>query len=474
MQSLILANTLVLPSDIFLLKNDSFYSYVKEAVGEVPASYLKFLGINSVDCLLRVDDIFSFVSIDSPEFNDLKSKLAFQLNNGAFVVRPGFKHILNNFIQILRDKQKNNSSRNHDEQQKEEIFNIVQKHSLLRSLVYFYQVNNINDFSTSFLCCLIENTIDNLMKSKNHYHYKKPIIDFSISLYILGGRTTYEFVRNNLICALPNCDGKYLRSMKLLLGFFATLPNINLTSDDKCFQIDIPDEWSWYFLRRRQLLLFLQDATHLATKWRNRLLSDIADLTIGNKKANMIHLENIVKTYNNKFDHGLVMSDFDPSDRQNYRSCEKISSNEALAILESNHDAYATFLHIKLLRYIIDAFINKSTLIRDRLYFAWTIVFVCRLWKAWLNLEFKSLSQKSKDNYFITKPAYYLIEINAHVLLYFVLLVHEGSLPPESLQIPLFSNQSCESIFRSSRSLTGTQSTMVNFTVMGKFSEIIP
>ncbi|CAF1119554.1 unnamed protein product [Rotaria sordida] len=160
----------------------------------------------------------------------------------------------------------------------------------------------------------------------------------------------------------------------------------------------------------------------------------------------MFHLEHIVKTYNSKFDHALVMSDLNPSDRQNYRSCEKISRDEILAILESDDDTYATFLYIKLLRYIIDAFINKATSIQDRLYFAWTIVVVCRLWRTWLNLEFKSSTQK----------------------------IHEGSLPSESLQIPLFSNQSCESIFRSSRSLTGTQSTMVNFTVKGKFSKKIP
>ncbi|CAF4074976.1 unnamed protein product [Rotaria sp. Silwood2] len=78
----------------------------------------------------------------------------------------------------------------------------------------------------------------------------------------------------------------------------------------------------------------------------------------------MFHLENIVKTYNSKFDHALVMSDLNPSDRQNYRSCEKVSSDEVLAILESNDDTYATFLYIKLLRYIIDAFINKDFLHR--------------------------------------------------------------------------------------------------------------
>ncbi|CAF1140768.1 unnamed protein product [Rotaria sordida] len=143
----------------------------------------------------------------------------------------------------------------------------------------------------------------------------------------------------------------------------------------------------------------------------------------------MFHLEHIVKTYNSKFDHALVMSDLNPSDRQNYRSCEKISRDEILAILESDDDTYATFLYIKLLRYIIDAFINKATSIQDRLYFAWTIVVVCRLWRTWLNLEFKSSTQK----------------------------IHEGSLPLESLQIPLFSNQSCENFLHRAEKLTVLQ-----------------
>ena len=262
--------------------------------------------------------------------------------------------------------------------------------------------------------------------------------------------------------------------MKLILGFFATLPNINFTNNNDCFQIDTPDEWSWYFLRRKQLLIFFQDATHLSTKWRNRILSENADLTIGNGKVHISHVGNIVETSNSKIDHSLVMSDLDPSDRQNYRSCEKISSDEILAILESNDDSYAIFLYVKLLRYIIDAFINKATSTKDRLYFAWTIVFVCHLWKLWLNEQSKTSTQKIRDKYFITEPAYYSVEINAHTLLYLILLVHEGSLPLESsLRIPLFSSQSCEStcIFRSARSLSGTQSTMVNFSVKGKVFE---
>ena len=191
-----------------------------------------------------------------------------------------------------------------------------------------------------------------------------------------------------------DCDGKYLRAIKLLLGFFATLPNINFDNNDDCFRINIPNEWSWFFLRRTQLLFFFQDGTHLATKWRNRILSGVANLIMGNRSISISHLQKIVQSNSSKIDHSLVMSDLNPADRQNYRSCEKISKDEVLAMLKSDHGSYATYVYMKLLRYIIDAFINKATSIRDRLYFAWTTVFVCRLWRAWLNVKFQGSAQK--------------------------------------------------------------------------------
>ncbi|CAF1559695.1 unnamed protein product, partial [Didymodactylos carnosus] len=56
-------------------------------------------------------------------------------------------------------------------------------------------------------------------------------------------------------------------------------------------------------------------------------------------------------------------------------------------------------------------------------------------------------------------------EINAHNLRYLTLLVKQNKLPKEVLSIYSFNSQSCESIFRNTRSLSGAYSTIINFTV---------
>lgn len=58
------------------------------------------------------------------------------------------------------------------------------------------------------------------------------------------------------------------------------------------------------------------------------------------------------------------------------------------------------------------------------------------------------------------------VELDAHNLLYIVCLVKQEHLPKQTVtNIHLFNSQSCESIFRDARSLSGTFSTMVNFSV---------
>ena len=57
------------------------------------------------------------------------------------------------------------------------------------------------------------------------------------------------------------------------------------------------------------------------------------------------------------------------------------------------------------------------------------------------------------------------MSLNAHNLLYLVLLVQQKDLPPHALDVHLFNSQSCESIFRNARSLSGVYSTIINFSV---------
>ena len=57
------------------------------------------------------------------------------------------------------------------------------------------------------------------------------------------------------------------------------------------------------------------------------------------------------------------------------------------------------------------------------------------------------------------------IEINSHTLVYLALLVIQHRLPPTCLNVPLFNSQTCESTFRTCRSMSGPFSSIVNFTV---------
>ena len=72
---------------------------------------------------------------------------------------------------------------------------------------------------------------------------------------------------------------------------------------------------------------------------------------------------------------------------------------------------------------------------------------------------------KEKQQFTITYPCHFSIEINAHSLTYLVLCAIEGHISFEALSIDLFNSQPCENAFRSARSMSGVSSSIVNFTV---------
>jgi hypothetical protein len=268
--------------------------------------------------------------------------------------------------------------------------------------------------------------------------------------------------------------------MRLITGFFASLPNIKLSSYKDVFHVNIPKEWNWYFLDNSQLFLCFQDATHLCTKLRNRLLSRVSNLLIGNSCISINHLSTLIENVS-KLRHGLVKSDIYPQDRQNFNSCIKICSNDVINSLMVIPNTEGTIVYLRLLRSIMIAYIDKETTCIDRLYHAWLSVFICRWWYIWLEHMskvdlFKNLhklndivinqdTSNDKRQFFITSNAYHSIEINAHQLTYLALLVTEKKLPPEAMNIYLFSSQTCEGMFRSARSMSGTFSSVVNFSI---------
>ncbi|CAF3367732.1 unnamed protein product [Rotaria socialis] len=210
-----------------------------------------------------------------------------------------------------------------------------------------------------------------------------------------------------------DCDPKYLRAMRLITGFFAKLPNIPISERNDVLEQSIETN-AW-----------------------------------------------------------ISKTDVYPKDRQNFGSCAKISTDDVLFPLNNVSDSYATQVYLRLLRSIIIAYIEKSASIIDRIYHSWMTVFICRLWWTGLQLtDEEKISTEHQDKnkafFFITKAAYHSIEINAHTLLSVVILVCQHDLPESALCISSFNSQTCENVFRLTRSMPGTFSSNVNFTV-GQF-----
>lgn len=113
--------------------------------------------------------------------------------------------------------------------------------------------------------------------------------------------------------------------------------------------------------------MFLQDATHLVTKWRNRLLSSTAQLCIGEQIITIQHLQDIIDSDQfTKLDHNLIQTDLNPRDRQNYQSCERLASDDVLNLLKMNANTQGTFVYLQLLRLIIIAYIEPTTTLKTR------------------------------------------------------------------------------------------------------------
>ena len=69
---------------------------------------------------------------------------------------------------------------------------------------------------------------------------------------------------------------------------------------------------------------------------------------MGEKYASIEDLIQLIDNHS-KIDHGLTISDICPKDKQNYSSCEKITSDAALSSLKKivNSEATQAYLEVK-------------------------------------------------------------------------------------------------------------------------------
>ncbi|CAF3061476.1 unnamed protein product [Rotaria sp. Silwood2] len=144
--------------NVFSLKNDGFYDFIHTLVGQQIVDILKFQSITSTQSLIRYPNVFDIFNMkcSEPDFLSIRKKSCLELEDGQFIVkRIGSEGVTNT------DK---------------------------------------NGFLIDFI-----NTVTNkLTKSSNHFRYSDKIKDFALSLYILGGKLTYEFIRLNIPGSLPS------------------------------------------------------------------------------------------------------------------------------------------------------------------------------------------------------------------------------------------------------------------------------
>jgi len=207
---------------------------------------------------------------------------------------------------------------------------------------------------------------------------------------------------------------------------------------------------------------YIQDTVHIGTKLRTRLLKPNIVLPIGNFTISVTHLKILLEKFS-KDKHLLTLSDLVPEDKMNFRSAEKICATIVQEMLKHVPQSQGTISFLETMNNILSSFLDKSLTVEDRIYRIWRSVYFLRIWRYSI---LKNKEYSLKDN-FITTNAYSCIELNALSLILLVKKFRDSTfcLRPYMFIPWHFSSQACEELFRTTRSMTSTFSTVVNFTM---------
>ncbi|CAF5214752.1 unnamed protein product, partial [Rotaria magnacalcarata] len=90
-----------LNQEVLLFRNEAFYDLVEEHCGSTVLEIIQAQDISSVDCLLDVRNIFTFLELDSNELIPLKKKAGIVLNDGSFIIKKGIMYKVDVFTRSL-------------------------------------------------------------------------------------------------------------------------------------------------------------------------------------------------------------------------------------------------------------------------------------------------------------------------------------------------------------------------------------
>ena len=222
--------------------------------------------------------------------------------------------------------------------------------------------------------------------------------------------------------------------------------------------------WEWFHVSLEGKNC-VQDTVHIGTKLRVRFLKIDQPLQMGKYIATPEHLRDIIQNHSKSL-HFLTESDLSLDDKMNFEAVEKICKENVRELLGQSPDKnnLGTIMYLKIISYVLEAFLSKNLSVNQRIHNMWYSVFFLRIWRQWLKKE----NGLSCTKHFISANAYLCIEINAHALINLVRHYRSNNTFQELDFSPwLFSSQPCEQIFRATRSMTSTFSTIVNFSLLG-------
>ena len=191
---------LVLPDDVLCFEGENFFQLVNKICGGIFKELMEILSINTVYKLLLVqNDILSVFQKKYLELESITKRACLHLDDDSILLKPGLRLNFERFITALQAMNDKNQQQKRAHNLNNDIL------SMFKTLIQSFQINESDDpeKNLSFPIAFIENILSNLLKNKNNYRYDEPILHFAQSLYVLGGRNAYEFVRLNLPGAIP-------------------------------------------------------------------------------------------------------------------------------------------------------------------------------------------------------------------------------------------------------------------------------
>lgn len=142
-----------------------------------------------------------------------------------------------------------------------------------------------------------------------------------------------------------------------------------------------------------------------------------------------------------------------------FRCLSKITDDKVLECLKDIKGSEATIAYLKLIKYVIHAFVKKDTSDIDRIYYSVFVIYFLRIWRQY------QMNNGISKKHFITQTSYEGLEIN-------LILVVRLIITKRLKFLPEISTQENEEFFRKVRSYSPTESIMASCSLKGVMTKM--